>query len=1111
MRHAIVEIRADLVDSQAASLQLSHRRRMRILVVSGTPDARAALERLLSDGASPACEVTDAASGAAAVLALQQGAAGPPDCLLVDELLPDMSALQLLATLTGPNGLPPCAVVVLTGSNPGPGGRALLRAGAHEHLEMSRLEATTLARAIDNAMDRCVLQHERHLRPNAAGERARRDAFFLSLSEALRGLIEPRQLKAAATRRLGEHLKASRVVYGEVRNGREVFLEQGYTDGVGQIDGEYQLDDYGAHLHAEFIAGRTIVVDDIARDPAYTAEQKAAYVELEMAANLTVPLLSGDTVIGLLGIYQSRPRHWSAADVNLAEETAERTAHAVQRAQSQASQAQSERRLQLALQAGSMGVWRWVPSTDALEIDGVLADIAGLPAAHPARTSGQPFLGLISPDDRSRVEADIARIMAEGGHYQNEFRFHRPDGRTVWLSGQAMAIDADGFLPRHLVGINCDITERKLHEGMLQASQNRVAQLIEMMPSFTAVVRGPCHVFELANAPYYALVGRGPEILGLTLIEALPELADQPFPALLDRVYQTGEPFSANSMAVWLTRNNGLLEELLVDFTYTALRDAAGEVDGILIHGIDRSAQVRAEREVVRNQRELQSLADNTPDILTRFDRQHRHLFVNAAVWRSTGFSAAHFLGKTNRELGMPPALCDAWEAALDAMFDTGQPQETEFDHMSLQGPRHYSARLVPEFGADGNVVQALNVTRDTTENKRAERLLRDADRRKDEFLATLAHELRNPLAPIRNGLAILRRNVAPLQVLQTVAMMDRQLSQLVNLVDDLLDLSRVSLDKIELRRQRLQVAAVIEAALEACRPAIDAKGHRMTIEPGGPDLVIDADRTRMVQVVVNLLTNAVKYTDPGGAIGVSAERDGESVVIRVSDDGVGISAEVLPTLWSLFTQVRDTLDKAQGGLGIGLSLVKKLVEMHQGSVDAVSGGLGQGSIFSVRLPLSTFPVPAQRADDERPAAERAATAPASANAARRRVLVVDDNVDSARSLALLLQSFGHDTAMAHDGLQALAAAGSFKPDLVLLDIGLPGIDGYEVARLLREDWPTGSMVLVAVTGWGSEEDKRRAKLAGFDHHLTKPVRIAAIEALLSAPSDSPVGQDTVW
>jgi signal transduction histidine kinase/CheY-like chemotaxis protein len=390
-----------------------------------------------------------------------------------------------------------------------------------------------------------------------------------------------------------------------------------------------------------------------------------------------------------------------------------------------------------------------------------------------------------------------------------------------------------------------------------------------------------------------------------------------------------------------------------------------------------------------------------------------------------------------------------------------------------------------------GRPVRLLGTVRNVTDRKRAEDALKTADRRKDEFLATLAHELRNPLAPIRNGIQVLRLAGLPAKCAKTVEMMERQLGHLVNLVDDLLDLSRVRSGKITLRSERVTVREAVEAAVEACRHGIDAKGHDLVLELPTAPLVLTADRTRVVQVVANLLTNAAKYSEPGGRIRVTAVREGGEAVVRVSDTGVGIAPELLPTLWDMFTLVRDTLDKAQGGLGIGLALVKTLVEMHGGSVSAESGGVGRGSTFVVRLPLAT---PATAAAAE-PTGRTAEAAPAAS--AGRRILIVDDNVDGAESLAELLRLHGHAARTAHSGPDALTAAAAHRPEIIFLDIGLPGMDGYEVARRLRADPNTARTVLVALTGWGTEDDRRKTKAAGFDRHLTKPVEGDRVMALL--------------
>ena len=397
-------------------------------------------------------------------------------------------------------------------------------------------------------------------------------------------------------------------------------------------------------------------------------------------------------------------------------------------------------------------------------------------------------------------------------------------------------------------------------------------------------------------------------------------------------------------------------------------------------------------------------------------------------------------------------------------------------------------------FGDVGGVrrpVTGVLAAVDITDRKRAEEALRQADQRKDEFLATLAHELRNPLAPIRNGLFILRMARLPDQAEKVVGMMDRQLGHMVNLVDDLLDVSRVRTGKITLRAELVTVREAVDAAVEACRPTIDEKSHTLEVNLPTESLPVAGDKTRLVQVVANLLTNAAKYSERGGRIRVTVAREGGEAVIRVSDNGMGIAPELIPTLWDMFTQVRDTLDKAQGGLGIGLSLVKKIVEMHGGMVAAESVGVGHGSTFTVRLPLAA-------ADVQREPATASAKQTPAPRPASRRVLVLDDNVDGAESLAMMIEHFGHACRVAHDGPAGLSVAREFQPEVVFLDIGLPVMNGYEVAKRFRADPAIAGAVLVALTGWGSEDDKQKSREAGFDFHLTKPIQVQAVQDLLA-------------
>jgi signal transduction histidine kinase len=373
-------------------------------------------------------------------------------------------------------------------------------------------------------------------------------------------------------------------------------------------------------------------------------------------------------------------------------------------------------------------------------------------------------------------------------------------------------------------------------------------------------------------------------------------------------------------------------------------------------------------------------------------------------------------------------------------------------------------------------------------ENADLVRALKESDRRKDEFLAVLSHELRNPLAPIRNAVQILHAKGPPAPELQWARdVIDRQVAQMARLVEDLLDVSRINQGKIELRREPVELASVIRDAVEASRPLVEKWGHDLSVTMPPEPVVLDADPTRLAQVLANLLNNAAKFTPQGGRISLTVEREGGDVVIRVRDNGVGIPADMLSHVFEMFRQVGPSVEGTQGGLGIGLTLVQRLVAIHGGTVEATSEGAGKGSEFIVRLPVS-----ATAAEDA--AGARGRRQPATSRP--RRILVVDDNQDAADSLAILLDTMGHDVRTAYDGLSAVGTADVFQPSVVLLDIGLPKLNGYEVARRIR-DQRGRDVTLIALTGWGQDDDRRRSKDAGFDHHLTKPVELGALYELL--------------
>jgi signal transduction histidine kinase len=400
----------------------------------------------------------------------------------------------------------------------------------------------------------------------------------------------------------------------------------------------------------------------------------------------------------------------------------------------------------------------------------------------------------------------------------------------------------------------------------------------------------------------------------------------------------------------------------------------------------------------------------------------------------------------------------------------------------------------IPQTDRDGRHRGFIGSVIDISDRKQIEDALRDADRRKDEFLATLAHELRNPLAPMRNALHALRLARSGESTTSTArlhAMMERQVNHMVRLVDDLLEVSRITRGTIELRLEPVDLAAAVRAAVETSRPLIDAGGHDLGVELPPDPVMLRGDPVRLAQVVGNLLNNAAKYTPRGGHIRLVARRAGDEVELEVRDDGVGIPNDMLDHVFELFAQVDHTRAAAQGGLGIGLTLVQRIVELHGGRVEASSAGPGRGSTFRVRLPIAEEYRVSTTSESELPNERPALPS--------RRVLVVDDNVDAAESLGLLLRFLGADVEVAHDGPSALERMQPFRPELVLLDIGMPGMDGYEVAARIRALPSNGDVTVIALTGWGQSEDRARSHAAGFDRHLVKPVDIDTLEALLQA------------
>jgi len=533
----------------------------------------------------------------------------------------------------------------------------------------------------------------------------------------------------------------------------------------------------------------------------------------------------------------------------------------------------------------------------------------------------------------------------------------------------------------------------------------------------------------------------------------------------------------------------------IADVTILPIRDEAGRVLFLAPTGTDITDRQRAEADRER----FATVIESSTDFIGICDLNGIPFFVNRAGLEMVGLDSLDAARATPvPEFFFPEDRPRILEEFFPSVLEKGHGEvEVRFRHFKTGAARWMAYKVLTVKDAAGQPVALATVSQDITARKSMEDNLRnlaaelsEADRRKDEFLATLAHELRNPLAAISNAVQVLRHGGRDSKTVDSASeMLERQVGQVSRLVDDLLDMSRITQGKIELRKDHVELTPILDQAVETARALLESRHHDLTVTlPSGP-IYLRADAARLAQVVGNLLSNASKFTDDGGHIGLAVEREGKNVVIRVRDTGIGIAAADLPRLFDMFTQVDTSLERSRDGLGIGLTLVRALVEMHGGAVEARSAGLGQGSEFVVRLPtVAEAPKPGPRP-----------TKGATARPVRRRVLIVDDNQDGAESLAVLLQLGGHETHTAHDGQQAIEDAERLRPDIVLLDIGLPRLNGYEVCRRIREQPWGKELSMVAVTGWGQQEDRRRSQEAGFDTHIVKPVEPEALMDLLAS------------
>jgi PAS domain S-box-containing protein len=633
----------------------------------------------------------------------------------------------------------------------------------------------------------------------------------------------------------------------------------------------------------------------------------------------------------------------------------------------------------------------------------------------------------------------------------------------------------------------CLETTDAFHSKQKHVNENeRLRTLFQQAPGYIAVVSGPNHIFEIANDAYHRLIGSR-ELIGKPVGEAVPELVAQGYIRVLDEILQTGKAYFGQAERVLLQRGpGGELEERFLNFILQPIVDASEKASGVFIEGSDVTAAVNAAAVLRDSEARLRQLANNLPHLAWMANPDGHIHWYNDRWYAYTGTTIETMAGWGWKSVHDPkylPEVIRVWTEALE----NGHQWEATFPLRSASGEfRMFASRAVPLRDEHGKIVQWFGTNTDVTDELAAQDEIRKASQRKDEFLAMLAHELRNPLAPINSAADLLSAvQLNPDRVRETAKVISRQVSHITKLVDDLLDVSRVTRGLVTLRVEILDINRVVAEAIEQVQALAEAKHHQLDYRQQDLPIYVRGDRTRLVQVFANVLNNAIRYTPPNGKISAQVTEEGGKAIISVADNGIGVLPTLAPHIFDLFTQGERSSDRSQGGLGLGLALVKSLVELHDGRVSVHSDGAGKGSKFIVELP-QIFTAAGARSESDR-------HGPALVSTKTRHLMVVDDNQDAAQMLSMLLETAGHTVLVAHDGHAALRVAQETMPAMCFLDIGLPDMDGYELAKRLRQIRENASTVLVAVTGYGQPEDRDRALKAGFDHHLVKPVKLTAV------------------
>ncbi|MEW4566237.1 PAS domain-containing protein [Tautonia sp. JC769] len=803
-----------------------------------------------------------------------------------------------------------------------------------------------------------------------------------------------------------------------------------------------------------------------------------------------------------------------------------------ERVVAEASLRESERHLQLAVEIARMGTFEIDLRTDAVTVNEPGRAIYGWDDRHGTFTRVQQHF---HPEDRDAVIRQVAEALDPDGpgSFEVEQRILRTDGAVRWIRVRGKAIfegegegvgevegdgdgDPGGRRAVRCVGTFLDITDRKDAEqqrerllASLAHEKSRLSTIVEQAPAFICTLRGPAHIFELVNDRYYELIGRG-GIIGLPVAEALPEVVDQGFISLLDQVYRTGETFSGDEIPVLIQRSeNAELEQRFVNFVYQPMRGPDGAVEGIFVHGVDVTEMVRARQAVAFSEASFRQLADAMPQIVFAARPDGHVDYFNRKWFEYTGFLDDGRTGDESWEAVHEPGNLDRIKAVWSEAWSTGQPYEIEYRLRRADGVfRWHLGRALPIKDEDGRVVRWYGTNTDIDDQKRAEAAAAEArdeaeaaNRMKDQFLATLSHELRTPLNAVLGWARILRSGPIDDEDLQEgLAAIERNATAQAQIIEDLLDVSRIVSGNFKLEVQRVDVREIIESALAAVLPAANAKEIRvqkLLDSLAGP---VSGDPARLQQVVWNLLSNAVKFTPKGGKVQVLLERVNSHLEISVIDTGMGIRPEFLPHVFDRFRQADSTTTRRHGGLGLGLSIVKQLAELHGGAVRAKSSGEGQGSTFTVMLPITVVHPEQPSPEQPRPRPSEHPDEYCKAGAlAGVRVLVLDDEPDARQLIRRVLSECDAEIALASSAAEALGLIEQFRPDVIVSDIGMPDQDGYDFMRQVRTKRNSRDLPAAALTAFARPEDRKQALLAGFQTHVAKPVDPSELVAVVAS------------